>query len=144
MMPLKAKGKDGRKNNKPPKHYQFNKGQSGNKEGRRPKVTPTVLDIVEAELDSKHSVSVGTRQIQVPLKVLLVKQLFRVAMKGNIKALLLVLQMLDTIQKAHAKKYAETLKPRINREDLKNMTESQLTELYFKTLRRVNGEEEDK
>jgi hypothetical protein len=142
MMPPKRKGKDGRRNNKPPKEYQFKQGQSGNNKGR-PKKDPTVLDLVEEELDSKHSVSVGTRQIQVPLKRLLVKQLLRVAMKGNIKALLLSLEMLDTIQKANAKKNAQKLEPRIKAEDLRNMTEEQLTELYFRTLKKADGDEED-
>jgi hypothetical protein len=138
----KRKGRDGRKNNKPPKDHQFKKGHSGNKKGR-PKKTPTVLDLVEEELESKHSINVGTRQIQVPLKLLLVKQLLRVAMKGNIKALLLSLEMLDTIQKANAKKNAQQLEPRIKTEDLKNMTEEQLTELYFRTLKKADGEEQD-
>jgi hypothetical protein len=142
MMPPKRKGRDARRNNRPPKEYQFKQGQSGNKKGR-PKKAPTVLDLVEEELDSKHSVTVGARQIQVPLKRLLVKQLLRVAMKGNIKALLLSLEMFDTIQKANAKKTAQKLEPRIKAEDLKNMTEEQLTELYFRTLKKVDGEEQD-
>jgi hypothetical protein len=142
MLPPKRKGKDGRKDNKPPRQYQFKKGESGNKKGR-PKKAPTVLDLMEQELNSMHSITVGTRQIRVPLRFLLVKQLVRVAMKGNTKALFLSLEMLDTIQKANAKRYQQSLRPRINREDFKNMTEDQLTELYFKTLRQVNGEEED-
>lgn len=142
MLPPKGKGKDGRKDNKPPKQYQFKKGESGNKKGR-PQKAPTVLDLVEDELNSKHSINVGTGQIQVPLKHLLIKQLLRVAMKGNTKALFLSLEMLDTIQKANAKRYQQSLRPRIDREDFKNMTEQQLTELYFKTLKQVKGEEED-
>ena len=142
MLPPKRKGKDGRKDNKPPKQYQFKKGESGNKKGR-PKKAPTVLDLMEQELNSKHSINVGTGQIRVPLKFLLVKQLLRVAMKGNTKALFLSLEMLDTIQKANAKRYEQSLRPRINRDDFKNMTEDQLTELYFKTIRGLNGEEED-
>jgi hypothetical protein len=142
MVPSKCKSKDGRRNNKPPKKYQFKQGQSGNKKGR-PKKAPSFLDLMEKELNSKHSINVGTRQLQVPLKHLLVKQLLRVAMKGNTKALFFTLEMLDTIQKTNAKRYAEALQPRINAEDLKSMTEDQLAELYFKTLKKVSGEEED-
>ena len=143
LMPPKSKARDGRRNNKPPVRYQFKRGQSGNKKGRQKTPPPTVLDLVEDELDSKHSINVGTRQIQVPLKRLLVKQLFRLALKGNIKALLMSLEMLDTIQKINSKKRAQISKPKINPEDFKNMTESELTALYFKTLRQVNGEEDE-
>jgi hypothetical protein len=142
MLPPKRRGKDGRKDNKPPKQYQFKKGESGNKKGR-PKKTPTVLDLVEDELNSKHSVNVGTEQIQVPLKHLLIKQLLRVAMKGNTKALFLSLEMLDTIQKTNAKRYEQSRRPRITSEDIKNMTEQQMTDLYFKTIRQVDGEDDE-
>jgi hypothetical protein len=142
-MPRKSKPGDGRRNNKPPTQHQFKPGQCGNKKGRPKKRPSTVLDYAEEELDGKHSINVGTRQIQVPLKRLLVKQLFRLALKGNIKALLMSLEMLDTIQKANAKRHAQMLKPRMNAEDFKNMTEEELTALYFKTLRQVNGNDEE-
>jgi hypothetical protein len=142
-MPRKSKSSDGRRNNRPPAQYQFRRGQSGNNKGRPKSPPPTVLDLVEEELDSKHSINVGTRQIQVPLKRLLVKQLFRLALKGNIKALLMSLEMLDTIQKANVKRHAQMLKPRIKAEDFKNMTEEELTALYFKTLRQVDGNDEE-
>jgi len=51
--------------------------------------------------------------------------------------------VLDTIQKANAKKHAQKLEPSIKAEDLKNMTEQQLTELYFRTLKKANGEQQD-
>ena len=142
MLPPKRKGKDGRKNNKPPKQYQFKKGESGNKKGR-PKKTPTVLDLMEQELNSLHSVNIGTKQIRVPLKFLLVKQFFRAALKGDNKALFRSLEILDTIQKANAKRYSDSLRPRFNSEDLKNMSEDQLTKLYCETLEQVRGDDED-
>ena len=143
MMPPKRKTKDGRRNNKPPKEYQFKKLESGNKKGRPPKSPPTFLDLVEEELNSKHSVKVGTRQIQVPLKVLLIKRLLHIAMKGNTKAMFLALEMLDIIQKANAKRHEYSRRPQITRDDINNMTEQQRTELYFKTLRTVNGEDDE-
>jgi Family of unknown function (DUF5681) len=142
VLPPKRKASDGRKNNKPPEQHQFKKGQSGNKKGR-PKKDPTFLHLVEKELNSKHSISVGTRQIELPLKLLLVKQLLRIAMKGNTKALFFVLEMLDTIQKANAKKQTQSLRSRYRTEDIQNMTDDERTELYFKTLRQVNGEEDE-
>jgi hypothetical protein len=136
MPPIRKKQKDGRSKNNPPKHYQFKPGNSGNKKGR-PKKTPTVLDLVEEELDNKHPISVGEKHIQVTLKRLLIKQLLRLAMKGNTKALFLALEMLDRIQKTNAARYEETLRPRINREELKTMTQDQLTALYFEALKGV-------
>lgn len=143
MLPPKPNAQDGRRNNKPPKQYQFKQGQSGNKKGRPKSPPPSFMSLVEEELESKHSINVGPRQIHVPLKRLLVKQLFRLALKGNTKALLLSLDMVEAIQKTNAKKHAQMLKPRMKPEDFKGMTDAELTALYFKTLRQVNGEEEE-
>jgi hypothetical protein len=129
----KRRSNDGRRNNKPPREFQFRPRESGNKKGR-PKGIPSVLALVAAELESKHSIAVGTKQIQLPLKQLLIKQFFRVAMKGNIKALFRALEMLDSIQRAAAKKTAENLVPRLTTEELKGMTAIQLSELYRSTL----------
>lgn len=142
-MPRKSKSGDGRRNNRPPTQYQFKRGQSGNKKGRPKSPPPSFMMLVEEELDGKHSINVGTRQIQVPLKRLLVKQLFRLALKGNTKALLLSLDMVEALQKTNAKKHAQTLRPKLNPDDFKDMSEAELTALYFKTLRQVNGDEDE-
>jgi hypothetical protein len=142
MPPFNRKtGRDGRTSNRPPSKYQFKPGQSGNRKGR-PKKTPTVLDIVEDEFNSTHSMNVGNQQIRVPMKRLLIKQLLRFAMKGNTKALFLALEMLDTIQKKNAKRYTESLQPRITKEDLKNKTEEELTALYFEALKVLNHDDD--
>jgi len=64
-------------------------------------------------------------------------------LKGDNKALFRSLEILDTIQKANAKRYSDSLRPRFNSEDLKNMSEDQLTKLYFETLEQVRGDDED-
>jgi hypothetical protein len=136
----KGKGSDGRRNNRPPRAFQFRPGESGNKKGRPKKIIPSVLALVAAELESKHSIGVGTKQVQLPLRQLLIKQFIRVAMKGNIKALFHALEMLDTIQQSAAKQEAQKRVPHYTMEDLKKMTSQQLSDLYRSTLAEGNRE----
>ena len=141
---IRGRKQDGRRDNRPPSKYQFKPGQSGNNNGR-PKKTPAVLDIAEEEFNSTHTMVIGDKQVNLPMKRLLVKQLLRLAMKGNTKALLLSLEMLDTIQKANAKRYSDSLRPRFNKDDLKGKTSDELTAIYFQMLNesRTNRDDED-
>jgi hypothetical protein len=124
-----GKYRDGRRNNKPPLEFQFKKGKSGNKRGRTSKAPPSFNELIAAELNSRHHLDVGGRQVEVPLKIVLIRQVLRLACKGHPKALGWTLEMMALAQQFEVKRHT-TEQPPINRKELAKMTLSELKALY--------------
>jgi hypothetical protein len=69
------KGPDGRRNNQPPKQYQYPPGQSGNPAGRPPAVRSTA-EIIKKVGDEERAVLVGGKSFRMPAIEALVRKLF--------------------------------------------------------------------
>lgn len=82
---------------KPPKHSQFKPGQSGNSKGR-PKGTKNLATDLSEELAQKISINEGGKQQQISKQRALVKSLLSKALKGDIKAVNLLIQMVQQIE----------------------------------------------
>jgi hypothetical protein len=139
-MPAMARGKcrDGRRNNRPPAEFRFQKGKSGNQKGRPGRPPPTLVDLVAAELNSKHFLDAGDGQVEVPFKVVMIRQVMRLACKGNPKALLWVLEMIELVQRNETNQHAsESMTSSITREQVSKMTEQERVDLYMKSLREM-------
>lgn len=77
---------------RPPKHSQFEKGQSGNPAGRPPKQRD-LRKLVDAELDETVSLTEGGKRVKLTKRQILAKTLVNEAAKGNLKALETVLKL---------------------------------------------------
>lgn len=71
---------------KPPKDSQFQSGQSGNKMGR-PKGSKNVYTLLNEILNQTIPVREGGKTIKISKKVAMLMQLTNEAIKGNIKAM---------------------------------------------------------
>jgi hypothetical protein len=137
----RGKYRDGRRNNRPPAEFQFQKGKSGNQKGRPGRPPPTLIDLIAAELNSKHVLDAGGRQVEVPLKIVLIRQVIRLACKGHPKALLWALEMIELVQRNETNRHAsESMPPSITREQLSRMTKQERVDLYMKSLREAGRE----
>jgi hypothetical protein len=126
-----GKYRDGRRNNRPPADSQFKKGESGNQKGRPSKPPPSLVELIAAELNSKHLLDVGGRQVEVPLKIVLIRQVLRLACKGHPKALDWALESMALVQQSEVKRHAsERPHFRISSEEISKMTEEELRKLY--------------
>jgi hypothetical protein len=75
---------------KPPKHTRFPKGVSGNPKGR-PKTAPDFADALLREARALMTINENGKQKRVSKNDVLAKQLYKLAMTGNIAAARLVL-----------------------------------------------------
>ena len=75
---------------KPPKAYQFKPGQSGNPSGRRKKL-PEMSTLMSNELKRSRLITEDGKRLKVQTVTILAKRLIDLALKGNIKALLIVM-----------------------------------------------------
>lgn len=78
---------------RPPRHTQFQPGQSGNKKGR-PKKSKGLEDLIERELDKKIKVKEDGKVKSTTKREALVTQLVNGAIKGDTKPLQLVISHL--------------------------------------------------
>ena len=79
---------------KPPKHRQFQPGQSGNSRGR-PKKNRSLEDLLKRELDRIVRITEGGRELRISKREAIVKQFVNGALKGHHKPLQLILAHLD-------------------------------------------------
>ena len=77
---------------KPPRRSQFQPGQSGNPKGRR-KAARGTQAIIEAELNSRVSITEGGRRRTITKRELVGKQLVKKAIEGDPKALAAILKV---------------------------------------------------
>jgi hypothetical protein len=82
---------------KPPKHTQFQPGQSGNPKGR-PKKVSTVNELLLKELQSRISITINGKSHKIPLKQAMAKQLVRKAASGDLKAARLLLDQICEVK----------------------------------------------
>lgn len=76
---------------KPPREYQFKKGQSGNP-GGRPKGSQNFRTLLQRELDRPITATNNGRAVRMTKREAMAKRLVGEALKGNLKALEAVLQ----------------------------------------------------
>jgi len=93
-----------------------------------------------AELNSKHFIDVGGRQVEVPLKIVLIRQVIKLASKGHQKALDWTLEMMALVQQSEAKRHAsEKTYPTISRDELNKLSLEELHSLYDQAVKRDFG-----
>jgi Family of unknown function (DUF5681) len=130
---------------KPPIHTRFSKGRSGNPKGRSRKVA-TLPDKVAKILARTQTVNIGGEDMSLTLEDLFITSIIQNAIRcKNAKSMMLTLEWIRDLDLARRKETqaAKVNEMRINREMLAKMTDQERTELYFKTLRQVNGKSED-
>ncbi len=77
---------------RPPKSGQFKKGKSGNPKGR-PKGAKGVRASLKRELETKITVREGGRQLRISKAEAMARQFTNSALKGDMKALLVILKV---------------------------------------------------
>ena len=82
---------------KPPKKNQFKKGQSGNPKGR-PKQSRSHSVLMEEELGQQIKVKEGNKTITMSKSEAVVKQLINKGIKGDLRAVKIVLDHLQDIE----------------------------------------------
>jgi uncharacterized protein DUF5681 len=78
----------------PPRRTQFRPGQSGNPKGR-PKGSKNLRRELEKELAARISIDDRGSQKAIPVRRLILKQLVRLAAKGDLKGIGMVLDRVD-------------------------------------------------
>ena len=84
---------------RPPKHTQFQPGQSGNPKGRPSGVQNVATDILE-EMREQIIVTEGGRTRRMSKQKAMVKSLLAKALKGDVRAVIVLLKKLDDIEHA--------------------------------------------
>lgn len=104
---------------KPPREYQFKKGQSGNPRGR-PKGSKQIGALLEEELDRKLEVTVHGRRTKLSKRQVMVKQLVERALKGDHKAIAtcLAMQAKDGSAGGRASSLAEEFDTQVSKDEL--------------------------
>lgn len=101
-----------------------------------------MLNLIADELNTRHTIELGGRQCQIPMKILIIKQVMRQAMKGDYKSLHTVLRMIDLVERSEAARLAsaERAEHRFTEEQLRKMSAEERTALYFQTIREIDGQ----
>lgn len=92
---------------KPPKKHQFQKGHSGNKNGR-PKGTvnkiteESVLTHIAREAYREVLVNDGTQKLTLPLVIVSIRSLMQKAAKGDLRAITKALELLEKVEERGA------------------------------------------
>lgn len=84
---------------KPPKHGQFKPGKSGNPKGR-PKAPPKLEDLIAGEAKRMIKIEVAGQPQELSQAHVVVKAVFQRAMKGDLQAAKIVLQLLQALPDA--------------------------------------------
>lgn len=92
---------------KPPRHTQFQPGQSGNPQGRRRKKATTLVEMIEKELNTMITAHEGEKRRRMTKREAIAKQQTNMAVKGDLKAMALLLKAL----KPRESEQAEELSP---------------------------------
>jgi hypothetical protein len=127
---------------RPPIHTRFPKGKSGNPKGR-PRKAATLPDKVAKILAKTQTVNVGGKNTSLTLEDLLLTSIIQNAIRcKNAKSMMVALEWIRDLDLARRKQMqaAKAKQSRITSEMLEKMTDQERTDLYFETLRRVNGE----
>ena len=85
---------------RPPLHTRFQKGQSGNPSGRR-KGQPSVQDLMLREAARLVKVKTGEGAETITKHEVVVRQLWKMAMQGDLAAIRLLLQFMTTAPAVH-------------------------------------------
>jgi CRISPR/Cas system CSM-associated protein Csm2 small subunit len=126
---------------RPPVHARFAKGKSGNPKGR-PRKTATLPDKVAKILAKTQSVNVGGQKVSLTLEDLFLTSIIQNAIRcKNAKSMMMTLEWIRDLDLARAKERqtAKSRDSRITSEMLSKMTDQERTDLYFETLRQVDG-----
>lgn len=83
---------------KPPKHAQFRKGTSGNPKGRQ-RGTRKLSSVLEEELAGRITVSEGGQKRTMTRQQAVVKRFVSEALRGNLRAVAVVLQQLASMER---------------------------------------------
>ena len=86
---------------KPPKHTQFQPGQSGNPKGR-PRGTQNLSTDLEEELSAKIMVTEGGNQQQITKQRAMLKTLFAKALKGETRAASVLINLIIGLEQARS------------------------------------------
>src|ERR1700722_15796365 len=135
---------DGRRKNRPPAQHQFKPGQSGNRKGRPAKTSPSpMIEYVARQLNAKHSVTLNGRQTEMPFKELLTMRLFALAAKGNARAVMWAMDLIERVERHEVKtsENADRQRNQITREQIANMTDEELTDTYRRLVKEVHGDD---
>lgn len=100
---------------KPPKHTRFTKGQSGNRKGR-PKAARNLKAQVLQELEERITVREGTLERPITKQRAVIKAIVAKAIKGDMRAAHLLLNMVIPLQDAAA---AQTSAAELTQDDKK-------------------------
>ena len=84
---------------RPPRHSRFQKGQSGNPNGRRRREPTTAAKLVAEELQSLVVVTENGERLRTDKFALLVKQAVNQGIKGKFQPLTLLLKILDSLER---------------------------------------------
>lgn len=91
---------------KPPKDKQFKKGQSGNPKGRRKGARGIKSDLKE-ELNSTLTINENGKTTKLTKQRLLIKRLFAQGAKGDIRAVIKILEMAAALQSSEEENTAQ-------------------------------------
>jgi len=126
---------------RPPVHTRFPKGTSGNPKGR-PRKAATLPDKVAKILAKTQSVNVGGQQVSLTLEDLFLTSIIQNAIRcKNAKSMMMTLEWIRDLDLARAteRKAVRSIESRITSEILAKMSDQERTDLYFETLRKVDG-----
>ncbi|SHN66124.1 DUF5681 domain-containing protein [Bradyrhizobium erythrophlei] len=103
----------------PPAHARFQKGRSGNPGGRRRSEPLAAATIVAEELQATVFVMENGQRLKASKFRLLIKQTINQAIKGNVRALKIFLEILDKLERLN--KTPTKMHPRV-RTDLSKLS----------------------
>ncbi len=124
---------------RPPKLKQFKPGRSGNPKGR-PKASRTLEEAMRKLLTTKHSIVQNGQQKNVPFRELILLHWCKQAMSGNKAAINFVLDQIERSDRYEQRKQNAKLDKFPTQAELLAMTDDQRTELYMKTLEKVDSD----
>jgi hypothetical protein len=141
----KGKYRDGRRNNRPPVEHRFKPGQSGNKKGRPAnKGLPSVTELITRLLREKHPIVVRGRQKMVRLEEMIFMRIFERAYKGDLKAIMLTLDLIENSHIAEMKRSRKAVSSHYpSTKDITNMSLEELEKEYRRLVNPDRDSEND-